>query len=541
MSAVCAAYRLACRDIVQRIYPLLATRRLTTTATPPPSSNEAIKKQRRQVLDDLGLDPYPRYSLPPTGYPLVSHALVHSRWGHAMDSGAKLTDVQLTVQGRIVSKREASKKLFFFDLEQDGQTIQVVSSQARFTGDTTRFRALNRALMSGDIVRASGFIGKTNTGETSIFAANLLVLLAPCLRPIPLRSGFTDPEKRFRSRHLDLLINPKAKHGLIMRSLVLRYIRRFLDTRHFIEVETPVLSPNVGGASARPFTTKSMAFGDTPLFMRVAPELYLKQLVIGGLNRVYEIGKQFRNEGIDANHNPEFTTCEFYQAYASLEDLMQMSEDMLRGMVEELTGSTTIPSLDGADPIDFGSPFRRLDVMQSLREHVPELPDLENDQTLPALQRVIAQRNIVTPYPHTVPRLLDRLIGHYIEPLCIQPTFLYAHPAVMSPLAKCADRNQSTAARFELFINGKEFINAYEELNDPDLQRQNFYLQSMERDQGDEDVPPPDLDFCNALESALPPTAGWGMGIDRLVALLAGLSHLRESISFPVMRPISTK
>ncbi|KAJ2797105.1 hypothetical protein H4R20_005309, partial [Coemansia guatemalensis] len=177
----------------------------------------------------------------------------------------------------------------------------------------------------------------------------------------------------------------------------------------------------------------------------------------------------------------------------------------------------------------------------ALREHVPELPDLESGQALSALQHVLAQRHIVAPYPHTVPRLLDRLIGHYIELQCIQPTFLYGHPAVMSPLAKCADRDQTIAARFELFINGKEFINAYEELNDPDLQRQRFRMQSLERDQGDEEVPPPDADFCNALESALPPTAGWGMGIDRLVALLAGLSHLRETISFPVMRPNLTK
>ncbi|PIA17875.1 lysyl-tRNA synthetase [Coemansia reversa NRRL 1564] len=539
MSAVRVAFRLPCRETVQRIYPAIAARSQTTAAAP--SSNEAIKKQRQRALNDLGLELYPRYTLPPMGYPLVTHELVHSRWGHAMDNGAKLTDVQLTVQGRIISKREASKKLFFFDIEQDGQTVQVVSSQARFTGDISRFRSLNRTLMSGDIIRASGFVGKTNTGETSVFAVELLELLAPCLRPIPLRSGFTDSEKRFRSRHLDLLVNPKARRGLIMRSQVLQYIRSFLDARQFVEVETPILSPNVGGASARPFTTTSMAFGDTPLFMRVAPELYLKQLVIGGLNRVYEIGKQFRNEGVDADHNPEFTTCEFYQAYASLEDLMQMSEDMLRGMVKKLTGSTIVKQSDGIDSIDFGTPFRRLDVMKTLCEHVPELSDLDNDQTLSKLQQILEKHHIVTPHPHTVPRLLDRLIGHYIEPQCIQPTFLYGHPAIMSPLAKCADRNQTIAARFELFINGKELVNAYEELNDPDLQRQKFRIQSVERIQGDEEVPPPDIAFCNALESALPPTAGWGMGIDRLVALLAGLSHLRETISFPIMRPTSSK
>ncbi|KAJ2159855.1 hypothetical protein GGF46_002694 [Coemansia sp. RSA 552] len=504
------------------------------------AAHEYIKAQRCEAFSKLGIPPYPRYTPPPAGYPLASHALVHSRWGQAMDRGAKLVDTQVTVQGRITAAREASRKLYFFDVEQDGQTLQVVASQARVAGDTAEFRALNRALMAGDIVRASGFVGKTGTGEVSVFATRLPELLAPCMRPIPRRSGLLDSEKRFRSRHLDLLVNPRARQALRMRARVLQYVRRFLDSRAFTEVETPVLSPSAGGASARPFATKAVAFGDTPLFMRVAPELYLKQLVIGGLDRVYEIGKQFRNEGIDADHSPEFTTCEFYHAYASLDDLIEITEDLLRGMAQELTGSTAVP-LPGEHPsaatVDFAPPFRRVDVVQALRSHIPELPQRLDETALPQLQQIVADRHIPAPHPHTVPRLLDHLIGTYIEPQCIQPTFLVGHPAIMSPLSKCTDDSHTAAARLELFINGKEFVNAYEELNDPQEQREKFRAQAHERDQGDEEVPLPDLAFCNALETALPPTAGWGMGIDRLVALLSGATHLRETIAFPIMRP----
>ncbi|KAJ1728060.1 hypothetical protein LPJ61_004241 [Coemansia biformis] len=528
--------------------PAAAAAAATVRALVAPAAPAAgtVKEQREAAFASLGIDPYPRYVPPPAGHPLATPAQVHARWGPTMDRGARLADAQLTVQGRISSVREASRKLFFYDVEQDGQVVQVVASQARVHGDPAEFRARSRALIVGDIVRASGFVGKTDSGETSVFATRLVELLAPCLRPIPHRSGLADTEKRFRSRHLDLLVNPRAKQSLRMRAQALQHIRAFLDARGFVEVETPVLSPSVGGASARPFTTTSVAFGDTPLFMRVAPELYLKQLVIGGLDRVYEMGKQFRNEGIDADHSPEFTTCEFYQAYASLDDLMQMTEDMLRGMAVQLTGSTAVPvpgsgggSDDGssAPNLDFGPPFRRIDVLQALRKHVPELPESLDDDALPDLQKIVACRHIPAPRPHTVPRLLDRLIGHYIEPDCVQPTFLVGHPAAMSPLAKCTDSVQTTAARFELFVNCRELVNAYEELNDPNEQRAKFRTQARERDQGDDEVPLPDAAFCDALESGLPPTAGWGMGVDRVVALLAGASHLRETIAFPVMRP----
>ncbi|KAJ2714353.1 hypothetical protein H4R19_001778 [Coemansia spiralis] len=510
-------------------------RALTTPAAA--TAGGAVKEQREAALASLGIDPYPRYAPPPAGHPLASPAQVHAAHP-SLEPGARRPDAQLTVQGRLRGVREASKKLFFYDLEQGGQTVQVVASQARVPDDPAAFRARNRVLMAGDIVRASGFVGKTDAGETSVFATHAVELLAPCLRPIPLRSGLVDTEKRFRSRHLDLLVNPHAAQTIRLRAQVLKHIRAFLDARGFVEVETPVLSPSVGGASAHPFTTSALAFGDTPLFMRIAPELYLKQLVVGGLDRVYEIGKQFRNEGIDADHSPEFTTCEFYQAYASLDDLMLATEDLLRAMALELTGSATVPVPGSPDAtIDFGTPFRRIDVTQALRSHVPELPEVLDDGALAALQEIAARRNIAVPQPHTVPRLLDRLIGHYIEPDCVHPTFLVGHPAIMSPLAKSADSAGTTAARFELFVNGKELVNAYEELNDPNEQREKFRAQARERDQGDNEVPLPDAAFCDALESGLPPTAGWGMGVDRLVALLANQIHLRETIAFPVMRP----
>ncbi|KAJ1961084.1 hypothetical protein GGI12_003443 [Dipsacomyces acuminosporus] len=510
------------------------------------SDKRPIKEQREQTFTRLNIQPYPRYSSPPDGYPLVSHKLLHSQWDHAMDEGAKLADIQVTIQGRVSSKREASKKLFFYDVEQDGQTLQVVASQARYIGgdEQADFRALNRALLSGDIIRASGFVGKTGTGETSVFVTKELKLLSPCLHTIPSRSGLADTQKRFRNRHLDLLVNPLAKQRLVVRARVLKYIRQFLDSRQFVEVETPILSPQVGGASARPFQTRAVAFGDVDLFMRVAPELYLKQLVIGGLDRTYEIGKQFRNEGIDADHNPEFTTCEFYQAYATLEDLMQETEEMLRGMAKDVAGSTTVSAVstnsgsDAAVDIDLGVPFRRINVLEFLKEQIPELPaDFSADTARDRLLEILASRHIAAPKPHTTPRLLDRLIGHYIEPLCVQPTFLIGHPAIMSPLSKCADDAKTVSARFELFVNGKELVNAYEELNDPNEQRHKFKLQAAERESGDDEVPPPDAAFCDALEFGLPPTAGWGMGVDRVVALLSGARHLRETIAFPIMKP----
>ncbi|KAJ2489784.1 hypothetical protein IWW37_003699 [Coemansia sp. RSA 2050] len=542
MHRLCHRLVVAATTRVQQ-QPLLqgAARAMSTIAS---ADKRPIKAQREQTFAKLGLQPYPRYTPPPAGCPMLRPAQIHAQWAGLLEAGVKRPDLQLSVQGRIRSRREASKKLFFYDIEQDGRTIQVVVSQQRVAGcGGDEFLSHNRALLSGDIVRVFGHFGKTNTGEASVFATQRLELLAPCLHTVPSRSGLVDTQKRFRNRYLDLLVN--GSQALRVRARVLRYIREFLEGRDFVEVETPILSPNVGGASARPFVTQSAAaFGDTPLFLRVAPELYLKQLVIGGVDRVYELGRQFRNEGIDADHNPEFTTCEFYMAYATLDDLMAATEDMLRGMALEINDSTVVHAessdTDGGPVgIDFGLPFARIDVTEALYSAVSELKalDINDPLSVPQLAAVLAGRHIACPLPHTMPRLLDRLIGHYIEPRCTQPTFLLNHPAIMSPLAKSNDATNTTAARFELFINGKEIVNAYEELNDPREQRQRFALQAADREAGDMEVPPFDNEFCDALEFALPPTAGWGMGVDRVVALLAGVRHLRETIAFPIMRP----
>ncbi|KAJ2674616.1 hypothetical protein GGI25_004267 [Coemansia spiralis] len=514
------------------LLPFLSRQVSTTTAA---DSHVTLKDQRIQTLAELKIQPYPRYTPPSAEYPLMDIAHLHEQWD-SIEKGAKLTDEQFSIQGRIRSKREASRKLFFYDIEQNGQTVQVVASLQRASSSNSgeTFASIHRAMQVGDIMRASGFVGKTNTGETSVFATRNPELLAPCLHMIPTRSGLTDMQKRFRKRHLDLLINPHARNALVVRARVLAYIREFLSSRHFLEVETPILSPTIGGASARPFTTRSVAFSDTELFMRIAPELFLKQLVIGGLDRVYEIGKQFRN-----------TTCEFYQAYATLEDLLQTTEEMLRGMAQTITGSfkvrvskTNAGGHADHQVIDFAPPFRRINIAQALRDRIPTLPaDLNNFDSAPQLVAILQDAGVPLPRPLTMPRLLDRLIAHYIEPECTQPTFLYAHPSIMSPLSKTMDQANATSARFELFVNRTELVNAYEELNDPDIQKSNFALQASERDSGDDEVPAPDAAFCAALEYALPPTGGWGMGIDRVVALLAGVSHLRETIAFPIMRP----
>ncbi|CAO3656817.1 unnamed protein product [Mucor hiemalis] len=363
-------------------------------------------------------------------------------------------------------------------------------------------------------------------------------VLSPCIKDIP-RSSLKDPEKRFRARHLDLLVNSESARILRTRTQIIKFIRDFLDERDFLEVETPILSGMAGGANARPFETHAHAL-DMDMQLRIAPELYLKRLVIGGMDRVYEIGKQFRNEGIDADHNPEFTTCEFYQAYGNLEGLMSDTETLLSEMAKKICPNTDIVSRSG-DVIDFQKPFRRINVMDRLTSELgTSLAFLSQKDPLDQLVSLCTQRGIKLSGPLTLSRVLDRLISDLIEPECIQPTFLYNPPLALSPLAKdTVDRNgQTVAARFELFVGGKEIVNAYEELNDPTEQRRRFRLQLQDRIDGDLEAPVPDEDFCEALEYALPPTAGWGMGVDRLVQLMTGATHIREVLAFPVMRPI---
>ncbi|KAI9227103.1 MAG: hypothetical protein DHS80DRAFT_17745 [Piptocephalis tieghemiana] len=460
----------------------------------------------------------------------------------------------LSVLGRITSVRKSGSKLYFYDVTQNESRIQAMGSQGLLQdpqqegeGREKTFREAHRVLGRGDLVEMIGKIGRTESGELSLFLTSTPRLLAPCLHDLPYRTGLKGTEQRFRNRHVDLLLNPHARRALVIRSKVLKGIRHFLDSRDFVEVETPILTTTTGGANARPFQTSAVAYGGMGLSLRIAPELHLKQLVIGGLDRVYELGRQFRNEGVDTEHNPEFTTCEFYRTYTSLQELMDLTEEMLSTLARDIRESMgSLPEEGkgeegkGHEVPRFDRPFRRLHVMDALERAIgTPLPSLEEGKELQAMDQlslVMSTHGIPMPSPPTLARTLDVLIGHFVEPLCDQPTFLYGHPVVLSPLAKQATMD-GVGARFELFVRGVELVNAYEELNDPAEQRHRFRIQDQDREQGDKEIPVPDEAFCDALEYGLPPTGGWGLGVDRLCAMLAGTKNMRETLSFPLMKP----
>ncbi|KAG0015991.1 hypothetical protein BGZ81_011436 [Podila clonocystis] len=498
---------------------------------------------RLEELRRIGLTPYPRYQ--PPSIPLAPIRDLIAQYQDTTENGTKDLTKKFSINARIYSKRESSSKLIWFDLIQDGHAIQAVFNRKSYSGSNEEFEIAAKNFSRGDFVQLSGHIGKTKTGQLSVFITDGFELLAPCLHHIPTRSGLKDPEKRFRNRHLDFLVNREGLENLRKRSQVIKFIRHFLDSRQFLEVETPILSTQAGGANAKPFVTHANAL-DMEMHMRVAPELFLKQLVIGGADRVYELGKQFRNEGIDADHNPEFTTCEFYQAYANLDSLFEMTEDMLHEMAKSVTGSSTVSykmSNEEIVNLSFKQPFRKINIMETLEEKLGEpLPDLDNEP-IAELLRLCKDNKVFVSAPHTVPRIMDKLISTFIEPECIQPTFLWGHPLIMSPLAKDIklESGRTVAGRFELFVAGKEIVNAYEELNDPVQQKDRFTKQQTDKENGDEEAQPMDQAFCTALEYGLPPTAGWGMGVDRVCQILTGSSHIRDVLAFPTMRTLKPK
>lgn len=481
-------------------------------------------------------------------------AQLRDRFAATLGDGEHAESVTVHVAGRVLSRRNASKHLAFLDVLADGGgRIQVVASMGRFA-DKDAYTIQLRQLRRGDVIEVEGHLGKTKIGELSVFA-HTARLLSPCLHDLP--STLHDVETTTRHRHLHMLVNPELGATLRLRARVIQSMRAFFVDRGFVEVETPTLWSNVGGANARPFKTRSNALGQD-LSLRIATEIFLKTLVVGGLDRVFEIGKQFRNEGIDATHNPEFTTCEAYMAYAGFDELLALTENLLRTILAESIGSTAVTVAGGclsadsgsddteadADAgagvvVDFGPAFRQISVVPALEEALgAALPDLEDgDAAVPVLLQMCAGAGVGTGPPHTVPALMDRLIGHVLEPMCIQPTFLCHHPLAMSPLAKADPTRPGLAARFELFVNGSELCNAYQELNDPDEQRARFQSQLEQREKGDDECPVPDEAFCAALEYGLPPTVGLGIGVDRLAMLLSGNRHIRDVLAFPLYRP----
>jgi lysyl-tRNA synthetase class 2 len=385
----------------------------------------------------------------------------------------------------------------------------------------------------GDLLGVEGTVLKTRTGETTVEVRQFW-LLAKALRPIPEKwHGLKDVEVRYRQRYLDLIANPSVREIFVKRALLLRAIRQFLDERGFLEVETPILQPVYGGALARPFITHHNAL-DMDLYLRIAPELYLKRLLVGGFERVYEIGRNFRNEGIDARHNPEFTMLEAYQAYADYHDIMRLVEELIAFVAQSVLGTTTI-TYQG-HTIDLTPPWRRLSLMDALKEvtGVDFLAFRNDDERARAIGRQLGLS--IEPTDHWG-RVLDEALKKKVVPTLIQPTFLLDYPVEISPLAKRKPDDPTMTERFQGFIGGLEVANAFSELNDPLDQRERFEMQQRLRERGDVEAHPLDWDFVTALEYGMPPTGGLGIGIDRLMMLFTNSPSIREVILFPLLRP----
>jgi lysyl-tRNA synthetase, class II len=447
---------------------------------------------------------------------------------------------RVSVAGRLVSRRVMGKSVFAHLADRSGR-IQLYFRRNDVGEDAF---ALLDLVDLGDWIGVEGAVFRTRTGEVSV-RVERWSLLSKSLRPLPLGkeeidgdtgerrvySGFSDVEARYRYRYADLAVHPDVRSVFVARARAISTIRRFLDERGFIEVETPVLQPIYGGAAARPFVTHHNAL-DMPLFLRIADELYLKRLIVGGMERVYEIGKDFRNEGIDRFHNPEFTMLEFYAAYMDYEDVMSLTEALLADVARAVCGDVRVAY--GDETISFSAPYRRITMYDSLREIGGVDVEAMDDE---ALRERVRALGVTDAASLGRGKLVDELFGALVEPKLIQPTFITDYPREMSPLAKPKRGAPELTERFELIAAGKEIVNAYSELNDPIDQRERFEAQGRLRAAGDDEAHPIDDDFIRALEYGMPPTGGFGMGVDRLIMLLTGQPSIRDVILFPTMRP----
>ncbi len=486
-------------------------------------------EQRCLKLEDirkLGHDPYPHhYEASPTVAELVGR--------FSQKSAQELEQERVSVQtaGRLVNLR-GHGKAGFADLFGSGERIQIYVRQDRIGEENHK---LFRLLDIGDIIGVRGHLFRTKTDELTISAQHL-DLLVKGLLPLPEKwHGLKDVELRYRQRYLDLISSREVREIFIRRSRIISQIREFLESRDYLEVETPMMQPVAGGAKARPFKTFHEALS-IPLFLRIAPELYLKRLIVGGFDRVYEINRSFRNEGVSTQHNPEFTMLEFYQAYSNDQDLMDLTEEMLQMLAQRVTGGLEVPF--NGNQVDFSS-FSRYSMVEAIqkfwdKEGAPSAEDLGQRAPLVALLKKVG---LEFEAEQSWGELLEWLFEQVVEKHLIQPTFIYDFPAELSPLSKTSDEDPRFAERFELFIGGLEIANAYSELNDPEEQKKRFETQVQARVGGDSEAHEMDEDYLKALRYGMPPAAGEGIGIDRLPMVLTDSDSIREVLLFPHLRP----
>ena len=487
------------------------------------SLNQIIdfRKEKLTKLREAGVEPYPQKYEP-------THFSVD-----ILGDFDNLEKKDVTIAGRIMSMRKMGKASFFHIQDQQGK-IQVFIRRDDVGEDNyANFKLLDM----GDFVGVNGYVFKTKMGEISIHA-NELTVLCKSIRPLPVvkeKEGetfdaFADKEQRYRNRHLDLIVNPEVKDTFVKRAKIIKGLRDYLDNMGFLEVETPALQPLYGGANARPFITHHNAL-DQQLYLRIADELYLKRLIIGGIDRVYEIAKDFRNEGMDRNHNPEFTMLEFYWAYADFEDNMNLVEDMIRSVAESIDA---LQLKWGDMDVDLSKPFERLPILDLLKEVTGEdLTEATDEQ----MQSICKVNHVDVEDNANYGHMLDALMSELVEPKLVQPTFITDYPKAISPLAKKhRNGNPHLVERFELFIGGSEFANAFTELNDPIDQRERFESQARLAEEGDDEAHPVDENFLKAVECGMPPTGGVGIGVDRLVMLFTENVSIKDVILFPAMR-----
>ncbi|SHJ94880.1 lysine--tRNA ligase [Pseudozobellia thermophila] len=492
------------------------------------SEQELIRREKLNKLRDLGIDPYPAALYP------VDTTSKNAKQDYA--EGRKVV-----LSGRLMSRR-IQGKASFAELQDSEGRIQVYFNRDEICpgDDKTLYNEVYKKLLDiGDIIGIEGELFTTKVGEITVMVKNF-TLLSKSLRPLPLPKKdaegnvydeFNDPEQRYRQRYVDLVVNPKVKETFIKRTKITNTIRQFYNEKGYLEVETPILQPIPGGAAARPFLTHHNAL-NIPLYLRIANELYLKRLIVGGFDGVYEFAKDFRNEGMDRTHNPEFTVMELYVAYKDYHWMMDTTEQLLEKIAIEATGSTKVTV--GDHEIEFKAPYPRVPILEAIKIHTGiDVSGMDEEE----LRKTALDLGIEVDETMGVGKLIDEIFGEKCEHHYIQPTFITDYPKEMSPLTKEHRDNPRLTERFELMVNGKELANAYSELNDPIDQRERFEEQLKLSEKGDDEAMFIDQDFLRALEYGMPPTSGIGIGIDRLVMLMTNNSSIQEVLFFPQMRP----